>query len=159
MLGATFGVLSKPQLNRVSMYMSGHFFINKCLKGYKWLLLYFSVLELPAPKHLLICSNFLPILACLFSKSFLLLKKRIICSVIIIVHGFLKAISVAGSWVSKMAIKQIKQLLSTAQDQTVPIFKQMRLKLTSKQASFAVDEYYSHRQNSNSCRKEKPFEN
>ena len=58
-----------------------------------------------------------------------------------------------------MAIKQIKQLLSTAQDQIVPILKQMRLKLTSKQASFAVDEYYSHRQNSNSCRKEKPFEN
>ena len=78
-----------------------------------------------------------------------------ISSVIIAVHGFLKTISVAGGWVSKMAIKQIKQLLSTAQDQIVPMLKQLRLKLTSKQASFAVDEYDSGRQNSNPCRKEK----
>ena len=63
-----------------------------------------------------------------------------ISSVIIAVHGFLKTISVAGGLVSKMAIKQIKQLLSTAQDQIVPMLKQLRLKLTSKQASFAVDE-------------------
>ena len=63
-----------------------------------------------------------------------------ISSVIIAVHGFLKTISVAGGLVSKMGIKQIKQLLSTAQDQIVPMLKQLRLKLTSKQASFAVDE-------------------
>ena len=73
------------------------------------------------------------------------MKKRIISSVIIAVHGFLKAISVAGGWVSKMAIKQIKQLLSIAQAQIVPMLKQLRLKLTSKQTSFAVDEYYSDR--------------
>ena len=115
------------------------------MKGYKWLLLYFSVLELPTLKILLICSYFLPILACLFSKNFLLMKKRIISSVIIAVHGFLKAISIAGGWVSKMAIKQIKQLLSIAQAQIVPMLKQLRLKLTSKQTSFAVDEYYSDR--------------
>ena len=68
------------------------------------------------------------------------MKKCMISSVIIAVHGFLKTISVAGGLVSKMAIKQIKQLLSTAQDQIVPMLKQLRLKLTSKQASFAVDE-------------------
>ena len=44
-----------------------------------------------------------------------------------------------------MAIKQIKQLLSIAQAQIVPMLKQLRLKLTSKQTSFAADEYYSDR--------------
>ena len=44
-----------------------------------------------------------------------------------------------------MAIKQIKQLLSIAQAQIVPMLKQLRLKLTSKQTNFAVDEYYSDR--------------
>ena len=95
--------------------------------------------------------NFVNLL--LFSANFslfvleklLLMKKRIISSVIIAVHGFLKAISVVGGWVSKMAIEQIKQLLSIAQAQIVPMLKQLRLKLTSKQTSFAVDEYYSDR--------------
>ena len=58
-----------------------------------------------------------------------------------------------------MAIKQIKQLLSIAQAQIVPMLKQLRLKLTSNKQVLQLMNTIQTDQNSNSCRKEKPFEN
>lgn len=49
---------------------------------------------------------------------------------------------------------EIKQLLSIAQDQVAPRLKQLKLKLTAKQATLLVDEYSTDRPNSSLRRKE-----